>query len=312
MKTCMYDNNTSWLRSAKKRITNDWQLYTLILPAIVAVFIFSYIPMPGVQIAMRDYKASQGIWNSNWVGLEYFEKFLNYPLFLEIIRNTIALSLYTLLTFPCPLIFALLLNELGNQRLKKTVQTLTYAPHFISVVILVSIVSLFFDRANGLVNNVIEMVGGERYAFMSEPAAFRHLYVWSGVWQNIGWNSIIYIAALSNVSAEMIEAARIDGASKAKIMWYINLPTILPTVITLLILNTGHILSVGFEKVYLMQNPLNKEVSRVISTYVYEIGLGNAQYSYSTAIGLFNNIVNILFITVVNAICKKVTEVSMW
>lgn len=295
-----------------RRIRRKWQLYLLILPAIVSVFIFHYIPIYGVQIAFKNFRSSKGILGSEWVGFKHFARFLAYPDFWKILWNTVRISLYALATFPCPVILALMMNELNSERYKKFMQMVTFAPHFISTVVVCSMVLLFFDRSQGLVNNVIAALGGERYDFVSSTRYFSSLYVWSGVWQNLGWNAIIYIAALSSVSPELIEAARVDGATRLQIVRYVNFPAILPTVITMLILSAGSLLNVGFEKIYLLQNPLNMEASRVISTYVYEIGLQGGQFSYSTAIGLFNNVVNIVVIILVNGISKRVTRVALW
>lgn len=288
------------------------QLYVLILPAIISVFIFHYIPIYGVQVAFKDFRASMEIWGSPWVGLKHFARFFEMPFFGMMIRNTLSISLYSLATFPCAVIVALLLNELRNERFKKVVQMVSYAPHFVSTVVVCSMVLIFFDKNRGLANNVLALLGRERISFIETPKYFSSLYVWSGVWSSVGWNTIIYLAALSSISPEMIEAARIDGASQWKILWHINVPSILPTIVTLLILNTGSILSVGFEKIYLLQNPLNLDASRVISTYVYEVGMGSGQFSYSTAIGLFNNVVNVVCIVLVNQISRTVTHISMW
>ena len=295
-----------------RRMRRKWQLYLLILPAIVSVFIFHYIPIYGVQIAFKNFRSSKGILGSEWVGFKHFARFLAYPDFWKILWNTVRISLYSLATFPCPVILALMMNELNSERYKKFMQMVTFAPHFISTVVVCSMVLLFFDRSQGLVNNVIAALGGERYDFVSSTRYFSSLYVWSGVWQSLGWNAIIYIAALSSVSPELIEAARVDGATRLQIVRYVNFPAILPTVITMLILSAGSLLNVGFEKIYLLQNPLNMEASRVISTYVYEIGLQGGQFSYSTAIGLFNNVVNIVVIILVNGISKRVTRVALW
>ena len=295
-----------------RRMRRKWQLYLLILPAIVSVFIFHYIPIYGVQIAFKNFRSSKGILGSELVGFKHFARFLAYPDFWKILWNTVRISLYALATFPCPVILALMMNELNSERYKKFMQMVTFAPHFISTVVVCSMVLLFFDRSQGLVNNVIAALGGERYDFVSSTGYFSSLYVWSGVWQNLGWNAIIYIAALSSVSPELIEAARVDGATRLQIVRYVNFPAILPTVITMLILSAGSLLNVGFEKIYLLQNPLNMEASRVISTYVYEIGLQGGQFSYSTAIGLFNNVVNIVVIILVNGISKRVTRVALW
>ena len=294
------------------RLHKNRQLYVLILPAIISVFIFHYIPIYGVQVAFKDFRASMEIWGSPWVGLKHFARFFEMPFFGMMIRNTLSISLYSLATFPCAVIVALLLNELRNVRFKKVVQMVSYAPHFVSTVVVCSMVLIFFDKNRGLANNVLALLGRERISFIETPKYFSSLYVWSGVWSSVGWNTIIYLAALSSISPEMIEAARIDGASQWKILWHINVPSILPTIVTLLILNTGSILSVGFEKIYLLQNPLNLDASRVISTYVYEVGMGSGQFSYSTAIGLFNNVVNVVCIVLVNQISRTVTHISMW
>ncbi len=294
------------------RLHKNRQLYVLILPAIISVFIFHYIPIYGVQVAFKDFRASMEIWGSPWVGLKHFARFFEMPFFGMMIRNTLSISLYSLATFPCAVIVALLLNELRNERFKKVVQMVSYAPHFVSTVVVCSMVLIFFDKNRGLANNVLALLGRERISFIETPKYFSSLYVWSGVWSSVGWNTIIYLAALSSISPEMIEAARIDGASQWKILWHINVPSILPTIVTLLILNTGSILSVGFEKIYLLQNPLNLDASRVISTYVYEVGMGSGQFSYSTAIGLFNNVVNVVCIVLVNQISRTVTHISMW
>ena len=299
---------TRWLRRAAK----NWQCYVLILPAVAAVFIFHYIPIYGVQIAFKDFKASLGFWGSPWVGVEHFRRFLTYPDFWKILKNTALISLYSLATVPCPVILAILLNEVDNPIFKKAVQMITYIPHFISTVVICSMVLLFLNRDHGLFNNIIAALGGQRVDFITIPGYFRTIYVWSGVWSGIGWGAIIYFAALSNISPELVEAARIDGASRFQIVRHINIPSILPTIVTMLILNTGQILSVGFEKIYLLQNSLNLETSRVISTYVYEIGLQGGQFSYSTAIGLFNNAVNILIIILVNQLSKRLTSIGLW
>lgn len=296
-----------------RRLKNDWQLYILLMPAVVYLVLFHYMPMYGIQIAFKDYRPSIGIWGSPLVGLKHFERFIHYPDFWKLIRNTLRLSLYSLLTFPLPVMLALMLNEVQNLRFKKVVQMITYAPHFISVVVLCSLVCLFLNRSNGIVNHLIALLGGTRIDFLGRADLFPSVYVWSGVWQNLGWNSILYISALSNISQEMIEAARIDGASRFQIMTRINLPSILPTVVVMLILHCGHIMSVGFEKVFLLQNPLNLDASQVISTYVYNVGLGSGgQFSYSTAIGLFNNIINIILLTIVNRVSKVLSGTGLF
>ena len=300
------------MKKTIRQIIRCRQLYLLILPAVIAVLIFHYFPIYGVQIAFRNYRPKKGIWGSDWVGLANFIRFFNYRDFGKILKNTLSITLYSLSTFPLSVILALMINEVQNKAFKKYVQMVSYAPHFVSTVVVCSMVILFTNYQNGLLNTILSSLGMERIDFMIQPQYFTSLYVWSGVWQNIGWGTIVYLAALNNVSPELIEAARIDGANRMQIVRHVTFPCILPTVITMLILRTGSVLSVGFEKIFLLQNPLNLEVSRVISTYVYEIGIEGGQFSYSAAIGLFNNVVNVIMIVIVNAISKKVTDVGLW
>lgn len=295
-----------------RQIVRCRQLYLLILPAIIAVLIFHYFPIYGVQIAFRNYRPRKGIWGSDWVGLANFLRFFNYRDFGKILKNTLSITLYSLSTFPLAVILALMINEVQNKAFKKYVQMVSYAPHFVSTVVVCSMVILFTNYQSGLFNTILTSLGLDRIDFMIQPQYFTSLYVWSGVWQNIGWGTIVYLAALNNVSPELVEAAKIDGATRFKIVRHVTFPCILPTVITMLILRTGSVLSVGFEKIFLLQNPLNLEVSRVISTYVYEIGIEGGQFSYSAAIGLFNNVVNVIMIMIVNAISKKITDVGLW
>lgn len=227
-------------------------------------------------------------------------------------RNTAVISLYSFVTFPISIIFALLLNEIANERYKKTVQMVTYMPHFISMVVICQMIEIFLGRTNGFVNNLLEVLGRERIPFLESGKYFASVYVWSDVWQEMGWGAIIYIAALASVPPELIEAARIDGANRMQIIWHVNIPTIMPTVIITLILRCGGILAVGFEKTYLLQNALNIDASQVISTYTYKIGLLNAEYSYSSAVGLFNTVINVGFLVIVNLIAKRVSEISIW
>lgn len=299
-------------KSLGRRMLDHWQIYLLVAPAVIYIFLFNYLPMVGLQIAFRDYRASKGIWGSQWVGLKYFIKFFNYPNCWKIIRNTLVLSLYSLATFPLSIIAALLINELRSVSYKKVVQMVTYAPHFISTVVICSMITLFMNQSSGLINNVIAALGGKRVDFLGTAAYFPHIYVWSGVWQNLGWGTIIYLATLSAVSPELHEAAYLDGANRMQIILHVNIPCILPTVVIMLIMNCGTILSVGFEKVYLLQNALNLDTSQTISTYNYELGLLGGQYSYTTAIGLFNTVVNVVMLTIVNTISRRVSEISLW
>lgn len=294
------------------RILSSWQLYALLLPGVIYVFIFSYMPMYGLQIAFKDFRGSLGIWGSPWVGLDHFIRFVKFPGFWQYIRNTAVISLYGILTFPIGVIFSLMLNELRSQKFKKTAQMITYAPHFISTVVVCGMVTLFFNESYGIVNNIMANLGLERVEFLTEAKYFRALYIWSGVWQNLGWSTIIYLAALSGVSTELVEAAVIDGASRFQIMRHINIPSIMPTITIMFIMNCGGILSVGFEKIFLLQNAMNLSVSQVISTYVYNVGLISAQYSYSSAIGLFNTVINVIVLIIVNLVVRRITEISLW
>jgi len=301
------------MAQTKKMFLKYWQYYLLLVPAVAYIFIFNYMPIYGVQIAFRDFRGNLGIWGSPWVGFDHFIRFVQFPLFWQIVTNTIAINLYDLIVgFPMPIILALLLNEVRNRRFKKIVQMVTYAPHFISTVVICGMILLFLNRDMGMLNNIREVFGMERISFMTQPELFRSIFVLSGVWQSTGWGTIIYLAVLSGVSPELVEAARIDGANRFQIIRHINIPHILPTVIILFILRCGSIFSLGFEKVFLLQNSLNLGVSEVISTYVYRIGLLGAQFSYSTAIGLFNTVCNVLLLIIVNKISAKVSETSLW
>lgn len=295
----------------KKNLLKFWPLYLLILPAVVYVFIFSYVPMYGLLISFKDYRPNKGIWGSNWVGMKHFIKFVTYPNFWLIIGNTLRIGLYSLATFPCSVIMALLINELDNAKFKKTVQMVTYAPFFLSTVVICSMIILFFDKNAGVINNILAVFGVERQPYVTMGQYFDDIYVWSGVWQGCGWGSIIYFAALSGISPELIEAAKVDGANRFQTIIHVNIPCIMPTIIIMLILNCGNVLSVGFEKTYLLQNPLNLNYSQVISTYTYEIGLTKAQFSYSSAIGLFNTVVNVTLLMIVNTIAKRVSKISL-
>ena len=299
------------LKRLQVHIRKYWQLYLLLLPAFVYVLIFSYGPMYGIIIAFKDFKPKLGYLGSKWVGLEHFKRFLTYPDFWKLIRNTLSISLYSLLTFPCAIILAVLFNELKGVFFKKTVQMVTYAPYFLSTVVMCSLVILMVGR-DGPLGQLYKVFAKEGMDLLTIPEAFSSIYVWSGVWQTTGWGTIIYLAALAGVSPELIESAKIDGAGRFKIIWHVNLPCIMPTIIIMFIMSTGNILSVGFEKIFLLQNELNLETSRVISTYTYEIGLLGGQFSYSTAIGLFNNVINVIMLFISNKIAKKVSGIGLW
>lgn len=301
------------IRSLLRSFRKNWDLYLLISPVIAYFIIFDYIPMYGVQIAFKNFVAAKGIWGSSWTGFDHFVRFFDSYYFWRLIKNTLGISLYELaIGFPIPLLLALLINEVGNGRFKRIVQTVTYAPHFLSTVVMVGLIMMFLSPQYGIVNHMIAFFGGTPISFMTEPKWFKTIYVFSGVWQGMGWSSIIYLAALAGIDPSLHEAARVDGASRLRRMWHINLPGIMPTVVILLILNVGRIMGVGFEKIYLMQNNLNIESSDVISTYVYTRGIVGAQYSFSAAVGLFNSVINLVLLVLVNKIAKKVNETSLW
>ena len=295
-----------------KRLKESWQWYLLLLPGLIYLIIFEYGPMYGVQIAFKNYRASKGIWGSDWVGFKHFIRFFQYPNFWKMIQNTLSITLLSLATFPCAIIFALFLNEVKQVRLKKSIQMITYMPHFLSEVVVCSLVILFLNRTSGPINNLIAFFGGERVDYMGIANAFPVIYVLSGLWQGLGWSSILYISALASVSQEEIEAARIDGASRLQTVWHINIPAILPTIVITLLMKMGNVMSVGYTKILLLQNELNLEKSSVISTYTYEIGLIGGQYSYSSAIGLFNNLVNITILLIANKLAKKLTDTGLF
>ena len=287
-------------------------LYVFVLPVVAYYIIFSYIPMGGIVIAFKRYTGVQTIWESRWVGLRWFKDFLTSPSAVRVIRNTLVLSFYSLATFPLPIIMALIFNEVQNAKYKKVAQTIMYAPHFISLVVMVSMLKLFFSPQYCLINTIIEALGGQQYSFLTETKAFPHMYVWSGVWQSLGWGAIVYIAALSAVDPGLHEAAKLDGASRIQRIIHINIPTILPTIIIMLIMRVGQIMSVGSDKALLLRNDLNLETSEVIGTFVYYRGLVNHDYSYSAAVGLFTNVINVLLLLTANKIADKVSETSLF
>ncbi|MEG1686315.1 MAG: ABC transporter permease subunit [Angelakisella sp.] len=297
----------------KKALIKDWHLYLLCLPAMIFVIIFEYGPMYGLQIAFKDYSAAAGIWGSKWVGFKHFIRFFNAPQFWDMLKNTLSISVYSLLAgFPIPIFIGLLLNQTRNLKFKKLVQTVIYAPHFISVVVLCGMLTVFLSPSTGIINNVMSAMGMERMHFLAEPALFNDIFVWSDIWQNTGWSTIIYIGALSSISPELYEAAKIDGASKLKTILHIDIPSILPTIVVLFIMRTGKFMNLGFQKAFLLQNPLNSEASEIIATYIYKVGIFGAQFSYSTAVGLFNAVINVALIMSVNAMCKKLNDTSLW
>ena len=293
--------------------TEYWQIYVLMLPTIIAVAIFAYYPMHGAHIAFRDFKFKQGIWGSQWVGVKHFLRWVQAINFWPLMRNTFLISFYSLLAgFPAPIILAFMLNEIRHKTFKRTVQMITYIPHFMSTVCVVGIIMMFLRPDYGILNLIIKLLGGEAVNFLANPAYFRTIYIVSGIWQGVGWGTIIYLAALSSVDAEIIEASIIDGANRLQKIAYIDFPSILPTIIILLILRCGSLLSVGYEKIFLLQNNLNMDTSDVISTYVYRLGILKAQYSFTTAIGLFNSVINVALLTIVNSIVKRISDTSIW
>lgn len=301
-------------REVSKVFENNYRLYVLLFPALATTIIFSYVPMYGVTIAFRNFGTHLGIMGSPWVGMIHFERFVTHPFFWPMLWNTVILSLYGLALFPASIIFALLLNELRSLKFKKFTQTVSYAPFFLSTVVVISIVNLLFGRANGIVNNLMYAMGMERYDFMTSVRAFRHLHVLSGQWSSLGFGTIIYLAALSSISPELTEAAIIDGATRMQIIRRINIPSIMPTIIILFILNIGGILTIGIDRVLLLHNDLNISVARVIPLHVYNVGIAHQdpQFSYAAAMGLFNSVVNFTFLVVANTIAKRVTRVSLW
>ena len=296
-----------------KDFRHNWILYVMLLPVLAYFIIFKYYPMYGVTLAFKDYKMKLGILGSPWVGLEHFQRFFELYNFKNLIKNTLTLSVYTLLVgFPIPIFFALFLHYLTNMRLKKAVQMVSYAPHFISTVVLCGMVTLFLEPNTGIFNLILNRLGFESVNFLAKSEWFKHIYVWSGVWQNMGWNAIIYISALAGVDQEMHEAAIIDGASKLQRIRYIDLPSITPTIAMLLILRFGTLMDVGFEKVLLLQNDLNALASSIISTYEYQVGMIQRDYGYSTAVSLFNSLINIILLVSANTVVKKITKESLF
>lgn len=296
----------------KQILKKNWVCYLFILPMLIYVIIFNYIPMYGIQLAFKDYRVADGIWGSAWVGLKHFKTFFESYQFKDLLWNTLSLSLYSLIAgFPMPIIFALLLNYITNVKLKKVVQMVSYAPHFISTVVYCGMILIFLS-SDGVINQLLKLIGIDSVAFLTNPSNFRHIYVWSGVLQNIGWGSIMYISVLTSVDPTLHEAATVDGATRFQRLLHIDLPAIVPTMVIMLIMRAGEIMDLGFEKAFLLQNNINLDYSEIIATYVYKIGIQGGQFSYSSAIGLFNNVINMVLLVVVNKIAKKVSDVSLW
>ncbi|RZU12656.1 carbohydrate ABC transporter membrane protein 1 (CUT1 family) [Kribbella rubisoli] len=304
---------TSRRTQAGRSLRRHWQLYLLIVVPLAYFVIFKYIPIANAVIAFKDYSPVKGPWGSDWVGFKNFELFFQNPVFWTLVKNTFLLSVYTVLaSFPIPIILAIALNEIRNGRFKKTVQLVTYAPYFISTVVVVSMTILVLSPRLGFVNDAIGLFGVPSVDFLGNPNYFRHIYVWSDVWQTTGYSAVIYLAALSGIDPALHESARIDGASRLQRIRHVDLPGIMPTAVIILVLGVGNIMSIGFEKAFLLQNPLNTQQSEIIATYVYKTGLLNADFSMATAIGLFNSVINLFLLLGVNFVAKRITGNGLW
>lgn len=299
-----------------KALMPDWQMYLFLVPSVIFIIIFSYVPMAGIQLAFKEYDFTAGIWGSDWTGLDNFKRFFDSYQFERILWNTISLAFYSLIIgFPLPIIFALILNSFTGHKFKKIVQSVSYMPHFISTVVIVGMLIQLFNPRTGAFGGIFTLLTDTLMPdVFANPDSFQHLYVWSGIWQGLGWSSIIYIAALSSVDEHLHEAAQIDGATRLQRVRHIDFPSILPTATIMLILAAGNLMDVGFEKVFLMQNDLNLVSSEVISTYVYKVGLtiGTGDFSFATAIGLFNSLINFVLLIAVNFAAKKISNTSLW
>lgn len=296
-----------------KQIARRYDLYLMLLLPIVWYAIFHYGPLYGLQIAFKNFNPAKGILGSEWVGFEHFERFFDSYYFRRLLWNTVSINLFSLLiAFPIPILLALIVNEIPSKAFGKWLQNITYIPHFISVVVMVGLITLLLDPRSGPINHLIEAFGGEPIRFMEEAGWFKTIFIGSNIWQNMGWQSIIYIAALSGVNPHLYEAAKMDGASRMRRIWHVSLPGIVPVIVILLILDIGHFMNIGFEKVLLMQNNLNLESSDVISTFVYTTGILKGEYGYTAAIGLFNSVINLALLLLVNRFARKTAETSLW
>lgn len=305
-------NKQSFAQRAKKDLKRNRALYLLVIPVLVFYIVFHYKPMYGAIIAFKDYSPGLGVDKSPWVGFDNFIRFFHGPYFWRLIRNTLLLSLYSLLfEFPAPIILALLLNEVKNKKFKSVTQTITYLPHFISMIVVTGMITNFC-MTNGLFNDIIVFFGGERSPLLQNPNLYRTIYVASSIWQEVGWGSIIYLSALSGVDAQLYEAAAIDGAGKWKQLLHVTLPGISPTIITMLILKMGSLMSLGYEKTILLYNASTYETADIISSYIYRVGLLDQDWSYSTAIGLFNSVINCILLVITNRLSKKLSDTSLW
>ncbi|WP_051208678.1 ABC transporter permease [Butyrivibrio sp. WCD3002] len=300
-------------KSFRKRFFSKWQLIVMFLIPFIWYIVFCYVPMYGIQLAFRNYNPRLGYLGSPWVGLRYFKQFFSSYYNIDIIWNTVSISLYSIIFgFPIPILLAIILNELPGVHFKKVLQNLTYVPHFISVVVLCGMLYLFLSPQYGVLNTFLNFLGFESIGFLESNKYFKAVYVLSDIWQESGWNSVIYIAALAGIDPELYEAAKIDGAGRLKRIIHVSLPGIAPTIVTLLILRIGQVMTIGFEKAYLLQNNLNIRSSEIISTLVYKQGILQGSYGYATAVGLFNSVINLALIILTNRICKKYFEISLW
>ena len=305
------DRNSLGYR-AKKDFQRNWTLYLMFLPVLIFFILFHYKPMYGALIAFQDYKPNLGFAGSPWVGVKHFVRYFTGPFFFRTFRNTIILSLELLVfAFPAPIILALLINEVNHKHFKKTVQTLTYLPHFISLVVVIGMIT-DFSLTSGLFNDIIVFFGGERSPLLQNPALYRTIYILSDIWQEIGWGSIIYLSALSGVDAQLYDAASIDGAGRFQKLLHVTLPGIMPTIITMLILRIGSLMSLGYEKTILLYNPSTLENADIIASYVYRVGIQEQSWSYSTAIGLLNSVINLTLLLLANKLSKKLADTSLW
>lgn len=295
------------------KIRRRWQLYLIVALPLAYFVMFKYVPMVNAVIAFKDYNIVQGLWASDWVGFAHFERFFNNPMFGRVVRNTFLLSLYaTAASFPVPIILALALNEVRARFFKRTVQMVTYAPYFISTVVVISMAILILSPRIGVVSNVLGFFGVPPTDYLGQPDFFRHVYVWTEVWQTAGYSAVIYLAALAGVDPALYEAAKVDGANRLQKIWHVDLPGIMPTIVVVLILSVGSIMAIGFEKAFLLQNSLNLSQSEIIATYVYKLGIQNADFSLATAVGLFNSVINLVLLVGVNVISKRVTGNGLW
>ncbi len=299
---------------AKLYLSHNWQLWVMLFPAMLYILIFCYVPMYGVQLAFREYSFSAGITGGKWVGLKYFKQYFESPMFFTTLKNTFVIALTSIVVgFPAPIILAMLINQIRHKKWKKTLQTTVYIPYFISTVVMVSIINIMFKNDSGVVSNLLKSlhIVAQDTNILGKESAFVPLYVLTGVWQTMGWNSIIFIAALSSVDTQLYDACKIDGANRWQTMCHIDFPAILPTIMIMFIMNMGNILNVAFDKIFLMQNSLNLGASQVISTYVYTVGIKSSQFSFGAAVGLFNTVVNFVFLLITNYLSKKATGTGL-